>query len=161
MSRVLETDPTVPAPAVFVIDYPESEREALCEMLTSAGLQVHPFTGVEFLRAYDGRRPACLVQDVRLPGPSGLYLQRELAVRRIDIPIIMVTSCGDVSTAVQALQWGAFDFIERPFSTEFLLARIGRCLGVELEAYRIAAERAEFGARLARLSAREAEGMDL
>src|SRR5438128_4865506 len=114
---------TVPAPSVFVIDYLEREREALCAMLASAALRVHFYTGVEFLRAYDGRRPACLVQDVRLPGPSGLYLQRELAVRRIDIPIIMVTSCGDVSTAVQALQWGAFDFIERPFSTEFLLAR--------------------------------------
>ena len=154
-------EPAVPAPSVFVIDYPERQREALRQMLASAGLRVHTYTGVEFLRAYDGRRPACLVQDVRMPGPSGLYLQQALAVRRIDVPIIMVTGCGDVPTAVQALKWGAFDFIERPFSDELLLKRIDGCLGVELGAYRIAAERAQFAARLARLSAREREVMDL
>src|SRR5438034_6581518 len=154
-------EPAVPAPSVFVIDYSEGEREALRQMLASAGVWVDTYTGAEFLRAYDGRRPACLVQDVRMPGPSGLYLQQALAVRRIDVPIIMVTGCGQVPTAVQALKGGAFDFIERPFSDELLLERIDRCLGVELGAYRIAAERAEFAVRLARLSTREREVMDL
>src|SRR5690606_257316 len=95
----------------------------------------------EFLEAYDPQWPGCLILDVRLPGMSGLDLQRELTNRQITLPIIIITGHGDVPTAVRALKAGAVDFMEKPFSDEMLIKRVHTALEQDTLSRRAATEK--------------------
>src|SRR5690349_21357438 len=95
---------------VFVIDDDESMREALRSLIRSVGLGVETFASAqEFLRSARPDVPACLILDVRMPGLSGLDLQRELSVTRIHIPIIFITGHGDIPMSVRAMKAGAVE----------------------------------------------------
>ena len=85
-------------------------------------------TAQEFLTKYDPQQPGCLILDVRMPGMSGLELQQQLNVRGATIPVIFITGHGDIPMAVDAMQQGAFDFLQKPFRDQDLIDRIQRAL---------------------------------
>ncbi|MBV9874509.1 MAG: response regulator transcription factor [Verrucomicrobia bacterium] len=119
-------------PIVFVIDDDGSVREALVDLISSVGLSVQAFKcAQEFLDYRRPDRPACLVLDVRLPGPSGLELQRELLRSETPIPIIFVTGHGDIPMSVRAMKEGAAEFLTKPFRDQELLDAIQHALEVD------------------------------
>src|SRR6202051_1716832 len=110
---------------VIVIDDDRDVRDALGRLLRSVGLQVRPHGSVpDFLAAGPPDGPACLVLDVRLPGQSGLDLQRELASSGVHLPIIFITGHGDIAMSVQAMKGGAIEFLTKPFRDQDLLDAI-------------------------------------
>jgi FixJ family two-component response regulator len=112
-----ETDATV-----FVIDDDLSVRRSTERLLRSAGFSVYTFCSAgEFLTGPQVKGPACLILDLRLPGLSGLDLQRELRRSGIDIPIIFITGHGDIPTTVRAMKAGAVEFLTKPFRKRDLL----------------------------------------
>jgi FixJ family two-component response regulator len=122
-------------PIVFLIDDDPSVRDALTSLLRSVGLVVQSFgSAKEFLRIKRPDAPACLVLDVRLPGPSGLDFQRELAESDIPLPIIFITGHGDIPMSVKAMKAGAVEFLTKPFRDQELLDAIQ--LGIERDRVR-------------------------
>jgi RNA polymerase sigma factor (sigma-70 family) len=112
-------------PIVFVVDADISIRDALRNLIRSVGLSVEFFSSpFEFLQGKLPDAPSCLVLDVRLPGKSGLDFQRELAEANIPIPIIFVTSHGDIPMTVRAMKAGAVEFLTKPFRDQDLLDAI-------------------------------------
>jgi FixJ family two-component response regulator len=112
-------------PIVFVVDDDRSVRDALRRLITSVGMTVEVFpTAQAFLSALRGDAPGCLVLDVRLPGLSGLDLQRELANTHAPLPIIFLTGHGDIPMSVQAMKAGAVEFLTKPFRGQELLDAI-------------------------------------
>jgi FixJ family two-component response regulator len=112
-------------PIVFVVDDDPSMREALADLIASVGLSVEAFKSApEFLERRRPDVPACLVLDVRLPGLSGLDLQRELLRREAPIPIIFITGHGDIPMSVRAMKEGAVEFLPKPFRDQDLLDAI-------------------------------------
>jgi len=110
---------------VFVIDDDPSMRTAIKELIEAVGLSCQTFeSGQEFLEANLPDIPSCLVLDVRLPGLSGLNLQRELMERHIHIPVIFITGHGDIPMSVQAMKAGALEFLTKPFRDQDLLDAI-------------------------------------
>jgi two-component system response regulator FixJ len=149
-------------PTVFVVDDDPAIRESLRWLIESVGLKVKIFaTAQEFLEGYDPSVAGCLVLDIRMPGMSGLDLQNELAARKVAIPIVIITGHAEVPVAVRAMKAGALDFIEKPFSDQLLLDRIRRALEADAEFRRVHSQRATVAARLAELTPREREVMDL
>ena len=147
---------------VFVIDDDEALRAALRSLLRSVGLQATLFASVdEFLTAGRPAGPACLVLDVRLPGRSGLDLQRELAAANIRVPIIFITGYGDIPMSVEAMKGGAIEFLTKPFRDQDLLDAIQ--LGLERDRAWLENERSVAGlrARFETLTPREREVMAL
>ena len=118
-------------------------------------------SGSEFLDAFDGKLTGCLVLDIRMPGIGGLELQQLLAERGSGLPIIFVTGYGDVPMAVEAIQNGAFDFIEKPYRDQDLLERIGRAMQADEESRRRRDEARGIRDRIARLTARERQVFEL
>jgi FixJ family two-component response regulator len=109
-------------PTVVVIDDDSAIRDALGSLLRSVGLDVRVMASVpEFVKSGHPDRPCCLILDVRLPGKSGLDLQRELAAANIRLPIIFITGHGDVRMSVQAMKHGAIEFLTKPFRDQDLL----------------------------------------
>ena len=118
-----------PDPVVFVVDDDASLRHALTNLLRSVGLRVETFGSArEFLDGPRPDAPGCLVLDVRLPGLSGLDLQRELAAAQLDLPIIFITGYGDIPMTVQAMKAGAVEFLTKPFRDQDLLDAIQHAL---------------------------------
>lgn len=116
-------------PVVFVVDDDEAVRSALRLLLKSVGLSATAVPSAQqFLATYDPQQPGCLVLDVRMPGMSGLELQQQLNMRGAVIPVIFITGHGDVPMAVEAMQQGAFDFLQKPFRDQDLIDRIQRAL---------------------------------
>jgi len=114
---------------VFVIDDDESMREALRSLIRSVGLNVETFASAhEFLARPRPDVAACLILDVRMPGVSGLDLQRELAEANIRIPIIFITGHGDIPMSVRAMKAGAVEFLTKPFRDQDLLDAIQQAL---------------------------------
>jgi two-component system, LuxR family, response regulator FixJ len=144
---------------VHVIDDDASLRRALKFLLESVGWEVIPHASAEaFLAAFDrARRPACLVLDIRMPMMSGLELQQLLHGRCIRVPIVFLTGHGDVAMAVEAMKFGACDFIEKPFKDQVLLDAVGRALRKDLERCGERREREALTEKLGRLSPRELE----
>src|SRR5882672_10132237 len=104
-------------PIVFVVDDDRSVRDSLRRLITSVGMTVEVFpTAQAFLSAPRGDAPGCLILDVRLPGLSGLDLQRELVNSNATLPIIFLTGPGDILMSVQAMKAGAIEFLTKPFS---------------------------------------------
>src|SRR5271165_3064122 len=120
---------TEDASTVFVIDDDPSIRRSIQGLLKSVGLRSEAFNSAqEFMarRAADG--PSCLVLDVRLPGPSGLDFQRQLADAGVQIPIIFITAHGDIPMSVKAMKSGAVEFLTKPFHDQDLLDAIQQAL---------------------------------
>lgn len=116
-------------PTIYVVDDDEGVRNSLRFLLRSVGLATRPFASAqEFLQSYDPKLPGCLVLDVRMPGMSGLELQQQLNLRGAIIPVIFITGHGDIPMAVEAMQHGAFDFLQKPFRDQDLIDRIQRAL---------------------------------
>jgi RNA polymerase sigma factor (sigma-70 family) len=110
------------SPVVFVVDDDASVRSSLKFLLSTVGLQVESFDSADtFLRKNPPDTPSCLVLDVRLPGLSGLDFQRELATRKIYIPIVFLTGHGDIPMSVRAMKAGAVEFLTKPFRDQDLL----------------------------------------
>jgi len=147
---------------VFVIDDDAAVREALQSLLRSVGLRATTFASArEFLTSRRPDAPACLVLDVRLPGLSGLDLQRELAAAAIDLPIIFITGHGDIPMTVQAMKAGAVEFLTKPFRDQDLLDAIAQALERDRAARAQRAGVAELHERYAELTPREREVMGL
>lgn len=107
---------------IFVIDDDPSVRRSIKRLLGSVGLHVEALGAPkEFLSAEHPNVPSCLILDVRLPGISGLELQRELSERNLQIPIIFITSYGDIPMSVRAMKAGAVEFLPKPFRDQELL----------------------------------------
>lgn len=149
-----------PERKVFVIDDDPAVRTALNALLTVKGYAVALFESAEaFLAADRPGTAGCLLVDVRMPGMSGLELQRELRTRGAFPPIIVITGHGDVPLAVSALKAGAVDFLEKPFDIDTLLAAIEE--GFRRTVAPGGFDRGEIAARVSRLTARERQVMDL
>lgn len=140
-------------PLVLIVDDDEAMRRSTQFLLASVGLQSQSFeSAAALLDVYpqgDPGRPGCLLLDVRMPGMSGLELQRLLTERGCPLPIIIVTGHGDVPMAVAALKAGAHDFIEKPFKEQYLLelvegaARLSRDRRVDVSTRRAVREKLE------------------
>jgi FixJ family two-component response regulator len=149
-------------PVVFVVDDDVSVREALRNLLLSVGLQVRTFeTAQQFLAEEKPDAPGCLVLDVRLPGLSGLDLQRELAKAGIEIPIVFMTGHGDIPMSVRAMKAGAVEFLTKPFRDQDLLDAVQEAIAGNREARAQQRQIAELRARYDSLTAREREVMML
>lgn len=149
-------------PTIFVVDDDDGVRNSLHELLTSESLAVETFpSGSSFLEALDPDRPGCLVLDLRLKEGSGLDVQRELGRRRVNLPIIVLTGHGDVSSSVQAMKAGAFDFLQKPPPPDVLLETIRAALERDRKARSSSAARADAVQRLQSLTPRERDVMSL
>ena len=147
---------------VFVVDDDASVREALQSLLRSVGLRVETYgSAQEFLRSPRSDVPSCLVLDVRLPGLSGLDLQRELVQAEVRMPIIFITGHGDIPMSVQAMKAGAVEFLTKPFRDQDLLDAVGHALEGARAAQRQRGQIAELRARFDGLTKREREVMGL
>ena len=149
---------------VFVVDDDLSVREALSSLIRSVGLSVETYASAgEFSERC--RRPiereACVVLDVRMPGLSGLDLQREMADWSRSPPIIFITGHGDIPMTVRAIKAGAVEFLPKPFRDQDLLDAIAQALRIDRDALREAAQRALVRARLDTLTQREREVLAL
>jgi FixJ family two-component response regulator len=143
---------------VFVIDDDESIREALHSLIRSVGLGVATFASAqEFLQSTRPDVPACLILDVRMPGLSGLDLQRDLAEANIHIPIIFITGHGDIPMSVRAMKAGAVEFLTKPFRDQDLLDAIQQALERDRRARSQQADNAELRDRYQSLTPRETE----
>jgi FixJ family two-component response regulator len=143
---------------VFIVDDDISIRDALCALVRSAGLTAQAFaSAIEFLDAEHPDVPACLVLDVRLPGLSGLELQRELARAGIQIPIIFISGHGDIPMTVRAMKAGAVEFLPKPIREQELLDAIIQAIDSDRAARRDRAELSGLRARFANLTPRENE----
>ena len=147
---------------VFVVDDDEGMRQSLKNLIGSVGLQVKVFASAqEFLRSKLTDVPGCLVLDVRLPGLSGLDLQKRMAEAGIEIPIIFITGHGDIPMTVQAMKAGAVEFLTKPFRDQDLLDAIQQALEHDRKTREQRAEIEKLRSRLDSLTPREREVMGL
>ncbi len=149
-------------PTVFVVDDDAAVLDSLKLLLRSVGLEAETYTSArEFIADYDPDARGCLVLDVRMPGMSGLELQERLEALGSTLPVIFITAHGDVPMAVKAVKAGAVDFIQKPFSDQELLDKIQHAMEENARARAAAADREEVSARIASLTARERQVMEL
>jgi FixJ family two-component response regulator len=149
-------------PTVFVVDDDEAMRHSLQWLIESVGQRVRTFGSAdEFLRTYYPGQAGCLLLDVRMPGMSGLELQSYLARQEIRLPVIIITGHGDIAMAVKAMQAGAVNFIEKPFNDEALLSSIRAALELDERRRAVQLQRSDIAARLAELTPREHEVMEM
>jgi FixJ family two-component response regulator len=149
-------------PTVFVVDDDASMRDALKNLFRSVGLNVETFAvAQEFLSRERSKGPGCLVLDVRLPGLSGLDVQRQLADAHIQIPIVFITGHGDIQMSVRAMKAGAVEFLTKPFRDQDLLDAVQQAVDRDRAAREQQAQAAEIRERYESLSPREQEVMGL
>ena len=151
-----------PKAIVFVVDDDLSVREGLGSLIRSVGLRVESFRSAqEFLNRPWTDAPRCLVLDVRMPGLSGLELQKLMAEADIEMPIIFITGHGDVPTSVRAMKAGAAEFLTKPFRDQDLLDAIQQAIGRDRTARKQRAEIMELYDRYDSLTPRERDVMKL
>jgi two-component system, LuxR family, response regulator FixJ len=149
------------APILYVVDDDDGARQYVCWLLESAGWTVKAYDRAqEFLDAYEPGAPGCLVTDVRMPGLSGLDLQRELAARSIRLPIIMMSGFSEVPMAVRAMRDGAVDFLEKPFDGQTLVERVRAAVETDRRRQQEHDEHQAVSASLARLTPRQRAVLD-
>jgi two-component system, LuxR family, response regulator FixJ len=147
---------------VFVVDDDDAVRTSLRLLLKSVGLPVETFASAqEFLDGFDAERAGCLVLDIRMPGMSGLELQQRLNEIHAIVPIVFITGHGDVPMAVEAMQHGAVDFIQKPFRDQDLIDRINQALEKDRDNRAGLKERDAIRRRMQQLTPREREVLDL
>jgi two-component system response regulator FixJ len=149
-------------PKVYIVDDDEAVRESLALLLDSMDQNCQSFnSAVDFLNAYSGGMTGCLVLDIRMPGMNGLELQKQLNAGGSILPIIFVTGHGDVPMAVEAMQHGAVDFIQKPYREQDLLDKINMAIALD-ESNREALEhRHKIIEKLSTLTPREKEVMEM
>ncbi len=146
---------------VFIVDDEEAARDSLRKLMASVSLNAKVFASAqEFLESYDPERCGCLLLDVRMPGMSGLRLQEEMNRRGADLPIIFITGHADVAMAVEALQNGAFDFVEKSIRGQLLLDKIHRAIEKHKQACRRRIRMWQIQAKASLLTDREKEILD-
>jgi FixJ family two-component response regulator len=151
-----------PRPIVYVVDDDAGVRNAIALLLKSMDQPAATFgSATDFLEAYDPDQPGCALLDVRMPGMSGLELQDELNRRGAVLPVIFITGHGDVPMAVESMQHGAFDFLQKPFKDHDLTVRIRRALAHDREMRERIGRKTQIRARLARLTPRERQVLRL
>src|SRR5439155_968447 len=149
-------------PTVYIVDDDTEMRETLRSLVSSVNLPVETYASrQESLETQNGSRAGCLVVDLRMPGLSGIDLQDELVARNAKLPVIMISGYGDVPTAARAMRAGAIDFLEKPISRQLLLDRVREGLDVDRQRRRAEAEKAEITGRVARLTPRERQVMEM
>src|SRR6266404_7363902 len=147
---------------VFVVDDDRSVREGLVDLINSVGMNVKAFgSAQEFLQHKRPDTPACVVLDVRLPGPSGLDLQRQLGHSEHPIPVIFITGHADIPMSVRAMKDGAVEFLTKPFRDQDLLDAIHQALSSDRAAREQRAKAAELRRRYESVTPREREVMHL
>jgi FixJ family two-component response regulator len=147
-------------PTVFIVDDDARMRAAMQRLLRTVGLHSESFaTPQDFLRHKLPDNPSCLLLDVRLPGMSGLEVQHKLIEAGAQIPIIFITSHGDIPMTVKAMKSGAVEFLTKPFRDQDLIDAIQQALKRDSEAKQQGNELAELKARYVRLTPREREVM--
>jgi FixJ family two-component response regulator len=147
---------------VFVVDDDAGTRESLENLIRSVGLRVEAFASAqEFLRSQRPDAPSCLVLDVRLPGLSGLDLQKQMAGGERPIPIVFITGHGDIPMSVRAMKAGAVEFLTKPFRDQDLLDAIQQALERDRQAREQQAEVEELRSRYRLLTPRERDVMAL
>lgn len=143
-------------PVVHVIDDDEPMREALGRLLASLGFTVREYGSAgEFLLSWPVDAPGCLLLDVRMPGPSGMDLQRALAQRADAPPVVFLTGYGDIAMSVLAIKRGAVDFLTKPIEREALLAAVTAALECDRARREAGRRRQELLHNFATLTARE------
>jgi two-component system response regulator FixJ len=141
---------------VHVIDDDEALRESLIFLLRTAEIEARSYaSAAAFLDALPLKGVTCVITDVRMPGLSGIDLLRRVKELGIEVPVIVITGHGDVPLAVEAMRYGAIDFLEKPFDDEILLRSVRVALRQQASAAKRQSERAEIEGRLAALSPRE------
>ena len=146
---------------IAIVDDDPSVRQGLSSLIRSAGLQVETFASAqEFLARPGAEVPSCLVLDVRLPGLSGLDLQKRMAELNLEIPIVFITGHGDIPMSVQAMKAGALEFLTKPFDDRDLLDAIRQAIKRDRAARQQQAEMRELRGRYESLTPREREVME-
>jgi len=149
-------------PKVFIVDDDEAVRNSLRLLVKSVGLAAVTINSAqEFLANYVPAEPGCLILDVRMPGMSGIELQQQLNLRGAVIPVIFITGHGDIPMAVEAMQQGAFDFLQKPFRDQDLIDRVQRALEKDRVNRAELLERARIRERRDSLTPREREVLEL
>jgi FixJ family two-component response regulator len=147
---------------VFVVDDDVGTRESLKNLIRSVGVRAETFASAQdFLRSTRPDVPSCLVLDVRLPGLSGLDLQKRMAEVELSIPIVFISGHGDIPMSVQAMKAGAVEFLTKPFREQELLDAVQQALERDRNAREQRAEIAELRSRYRLLTPREREVMAL
>jgi len=147
-------------PSVLIVDDDPEFRDSVGRLLRTVGLHTQEFSSVsDFLKAEPSNGPTCLVLDVRMPGRSGLELQRDLATANRQVPIIFITAHADVPMTVQAMKGGAIEFLTKPFRDQDLIEAVES--GLARDRARRESHRALAGLkeRFENLSSREREIM--
>ena len=146
---------------VIVVDDDAGVRNAMRILLKSVGLNCTLFASAqEFLGSYQPSQQGCLILDIRMPGMSGLELQQQLNLRGAVIPVIFMTGHGDIPMAVEAMQHGAFDFLQKPIRDQDLLDRIQRAIAKDGQLRKSLGEHARIKSHLDSLTPREREVLD-
>jgi FixJ family two-component response regulator len=151
-----------PEPIVFVIDDDALIRDGIQSLIRSIGLRAQTFASApEFMQAKRPDAPACLILDVRMPGLSGLDLQRKLSDAKISIPIIFITGHGDIPMTVRAMKGGAMEFLTKPVRGQDLLDVVQKAIARDRELRHERADLAETCRRFDSLTPRETEVLNL
>lgn len=149
-------------PTVFIVDDDEAVRLFLVGLIESIGLRVEFYaSGRDFLDTPMSDPPGCILLDIRMPGMSGLEVQKELNRRECRLPVIILTGHGDVQVAVRAMKAGAVDFVEKPFNNELLLDRIQTAVSESAQADASRERRLAIRIRMEQLTLREREVLEL
>jgi two-component system, LuxR family, response regulator FixJ len=145
---------------VFIVDDDEAVRDSLGLLLRAAGYRARCYASAkDFLKAFDPRDYGCIVLDIRMPGMTGLELQRHLIEIGCNIPVVFITGHGDIPMAVEAVRQGAVDFIQKPFDDQELVDRIEEAMKQAARQREGELERLQILDRIASLTAREKEVM--
>ena len=150
-----------PLPGIIhVVDDDSAYRKAIGRVLTAAGHTVRLYaSAAEYLACDDDRGPACLLLDLRMPGPNGLQLQSAISRREVSHPVIFVSGHGDIRSTVEAMRGGALDFLTKPVPTKVLLEAIDAALRRDQEREQRRLRREEVRHRYATLTPRERQVM--
>lgn len=150
------------APRVYIVEDDEAVRESLQLMLESVGYKTKAYTNANaFLDEHHSDLAGCLVLDIRMPGMNGMELQRKLNERNSMLPVIFVTGHGDVPMAVEAMQQGALDFVQKPYREQELLEKIERAFEMDKANRESLQARQKISANLQNLTPRELDVLRL
>ncbi len=145
---------------VHIVDDDDAVRKSLQLLFKTVDIEATAYeSGDMFLEQFDDAVEGCVLLDIRMPGMSGLEVQKQLQDRGNSMPIIFITGHGDVPMAVEAMQSGAFDFIQKPFRDQDLMDRVSQALSQSEEQREASEQKEEVGQRYESLTPREKEVM--
>ena len=146
---------------IFLVDDDDAVRTSLHALLETAGYRTAQFeSGIDFLESPDVGLGACVLLDVKMPGPDGLEVQRRPNDRGETLPVVILTGHGDIAMAVQAMRAGAADFLEKPVSRDRLLESVARAVDIRRSARSDRRDRSDIDTRLRALTTREQQVLE-